>query len=284
MLKLALGTVQFGLSYGINNQTGVPNNQELSEIFLLAKKSGIHVLDSAQGYGNAEERIGELSKNEFQVITKFKKLESPFPFLTELRRSLNKIGSDSVYGYLAHDGDLLIKNPLWWDGLKKAKELGLVKKIGYSLYSVNQLESLLDKQMIPDLIQFPYNILDRRFEPYLPKLTSLGVEIHTRSIYLQGLLYMQPNQIPTYVRALNPYLIRVKQIEKNHDISLGQICLGFAIQNPFINKVVIGIDNATQLIENIINCKKTKLTEKIMNELLSIEVKDQNLLNPTNWK
>ncbi|MDF5690823.1 aldo/keto reductase [Aquirufa aurantiipilula] len=284
MIKLALGTVQFGLPYGINNQFGVPEDGELSNIFSLAKEAGIDVLDSAQGYGNAEERIGKLSKNEFHVITKFKKLESPLPFHLELKESLRKLKSDSVYGYMAHDGDLLIGNPAWWDSLKKAKELGLVKKIGYSLYSVNQLESLLAKQMIPDLIQFPYNVLDRRFESYLSHLASLGVEIHTRSVYLQGLLHMDPNQIPIYVRALHPYLIQVREIVNKYDVSLSQVCLGFCIQNPFINKVVIGVDNVFQLTENIDLCKKESLTEETMNELLSIEVKDKNLLNPANWK
>ncbi len=284
MLKLALGTVQFGLLYGINNQYGVPRDVELSEIFSLANESGIKVLDSAQGYGNAEERIGKFSNNEFQIITKFKKLQSPFPFLSELRDSLNKLKSDSVYGYLAHDGDLLIKNPFWWEGLLEAKERGLVKKIGYSLYSVNQLESLLNKQIIPDLIQFPYNILDRRFEPYLPQLASLGVEIHTRSVYLQGLLYMKPNQMPVYVRALHPYFTQVNEIVKKYDVSLGKICLGFALQNPLISKVVIGIDNIFQLTENINLCKKENLTQDIMNELFSINVKEKNLLNPANWK
>lgn len=284
MIKLALGTVQFGLPYGINNQTGVPDDRELGAIFSLAKQAGIDVLDSAQGYGNAEDRIGELTKNEFQIITKFKKLEAPYTFLSELSDSLFRLKTDSVYGYLAHDGDLLMENPSWWNGLQKAKEMGLVKKIGYSLYSVNQLESLLAKQMIPDLIQFPYNILDRRFEPYLSHLASLGVEIHTRSVYLQGLLHMDPNQIPIYVRALHPYLIQVREIVNKYDVSLSQVCLGFCIQNPFINKVVIGVDNVFQLTENIDLCKKESLTEEMMNELLSIEVKDKNLLNPANWK
>ncbi|MHA8097973.1 aldo/keto reductase [Aquirufa aurantiipilula] len=284
MIKLALGTVQFGLPYGINNQSGIPDDSELRSIFLLAKQLGIEVLDSAQGYGNAEERIGELTKNEFKVITKFKKLEPPFPFQTELRESLRKLKSTDLYGYMAHDGDLLIENPSWWEGLQIAKEDGLVKKIGYSLYSVDQLELLLAKKMIPDLIQFPYNILDRRFEPYLPELASLGVEIHTRSVYLQGLLQMDLNKIPTYFGALQPYLKKVKEIVTKYDVSIGQACLGFAIQNPLINRVVIGIDNVTQLIENSSLCQMENLSEDLINEFISIEVKDKNLLNPANWK
>ena len=284
MLKLALGTVQFGLAYGINNQSGVPKDAELKSIFCLAKQSRIDVLDTAQAYGNSEERIGDLTNDEFKVISKFKKLSAPFPFHTELRESLNKLRTDSLYGYMAHDVDLLLENPSWWEGLKLAKEQGLVKKIGYSLYSVNQLESLLAKQMTPDIIQFPYNIFDRRFESFLFELNSMGVEIHTRSVYLQGLFQMESSQLPNYLVPLQNYLKIVKAIAKRNQLSIGQICLRFVINNPFINKVVIGIDNLSQLKENVSICQIDNLSEEIMNDLLSIEVKEKNLLNPANWK
>ena len=284
MLKLALGTVQFGLPYGINNQSGVPTDSELSEIFGIAKQAGIEILDSAQGYGNAEERLGRLTKNEFQIITKFKNLRSPYPFHTELSESLLKLRSDSVYAYMAHDGNLLIQNPSWWEGLQLAKERGLIKKIGYSLYSVEQLETLFANNMIPDIIQFPYNILDRRFECFLPKLSALGVEIHSRSVYLQGLLQMDPNRISDYFNPLKPHLSLIREIAIKNQLTIGQICLGFVTNNVFINKVVVGIDNLFQLKENISICQTTNLSITILNELNSIEVKDNNLINPTNWK
>jgi aryl-alcohol dehydrogenase-like predicted oxidoreductase len=284
MLKLALGTVQFGLPYGINNKSGVPTDDELDEILSTAKEAGIEILDSAQGYGNAEERLGKLSKNEFQIITKFKNLKSPYPFHTELAESLLKLKSDSLYAYMAHDGNLLIENPSWWEGLQIAKERGLIEKIGYSLYSVDQLETLFANNMIPDIIQFPYNILDRRFESFLPKLATLGVEIHTRSVYLQGLLQMDPNRISSQFSPLQPHLSLIREIALKNELSIAQICLGFAINNIFINKVVIGIDNLFQLKENIRICQKTHLSFPLMNELNSIEVKDTSLLNPTNWK
>lgn len=283
-MKLALGTVQFGLNYGINNQSGIPDDEELNSIFLLAKEAGIDVLDTAQGYGNAERRIGKVSQNRFQVITKFKQLKPPFPFQKELTKSLNILKSNSVYGYLAHDADLLIQNPIWWNGLEELKAKGLVKKIGYSLYTVNQLESLLANQMIPDLIQFPFNILDRRFEPYFAELTTLGVEIQIRSVYLQGLLLMKPNEIPTSLKALYPFLTKVREIVIKHNVSIRQVCLKFVIENPWINKVVIGIDNSQQLMDNISICQDEKLHKDIIDELLSLEVKDKNLLNPANWK
>ncbi len=284
MSKLALGTVQFGLPYGINNQSGVPTDSELAEIFRIAKEAGIETLDSAQGYGNAEERVGKLSNNEFQIITKFKKLKSPYPFHTELTESLLKLKSKSVYAYMAHDVNLLIENPSWWEGLYIAKENGLIKKIGYSLYSVDQLESLFAYNMIPDIIQLPYNILDRRFESFLPKLSSLGVEIHSRSVYLQGLLQMDPNLISNQFNPLKPHLSLIREIALRNELSIGQLCLGFVVNNIFINKVVIGIDNLFQLKENISIYQTTNLSDTLMKELYSIEVKESSLLNPTNWK
>jgi aryl-alcohol dehydrogenase-like predicted oxidoreductase len=284
VLKLALGTVQFGLPYGINNLSGIPKDEELVSIFSFAKQSGINVLDTAQGYGNSEERIAILSNDEFSVISKFKQLAAPFPFHKELEESLKKLKKSSLYGYLAHDGDLLIKNPNWWEGLQLAKQQGLVKKIGYSLYSVNQLEKLLAKQMLPDIIQFPYNILDRRFETFFKELNSKGVEIHTRSVYLQGLFQMESSQVPNYLAPIQTYLKIVREIAKRNQLSIGQICLRFVINNPFINKAVIGVDNLSQLKENVSICQLDNLNEEIINELLSIEVKEKNLLNPVNWK
>jgi aryl-alcohol dehydrogenase-like predicted oxidoreductase len=283
MSKLVLGTVQFGLNYGINNQSGIPDDYELKEIFLKANQAGIDILDTAQGYGNAEERIGVLSENLFNVISKFKHSESTFSFREELQKSLRKLRTEKLYGYMAHDADLLIENPFWWKELQIAKEKGLVEKIGYSLYSAKQLESLVTKQMIPDIIQVPYNILDRRFESFLPQLASMEVEIHTRSVYLQGLLQMNPYKIPQHLVSLKPYLLRIREIADNELLSLSELCLGFVVNNPYVNKVVVGIDNLTQLADNILIYESVNLLQKTVPELYSIEVEDINLLNPSTW-
>lgn len=283
MSKLALGTVQFGLKYGINNVTGIPTDVELESILREARKAGIELLDCAQAYGNAEERLGKFSEYDFQVVTKFKKLQSGFPFHEELEESLKKLNTECVYGYIAHDGDLLIENPQWWQGLQVAKSQGLVKKIGYSLYSVNQLEILLDKKMIPDLIQFPFNVFDQRFAPYMSELVSLGVEIHTRSAYLQGLLQMNPDRISNNLDLLKPNLLKLRDIAVCNNMSISELCLGYVLSNPLINKVVIGIDNTSQLLENIDISHRDSLSREVIRELLSVKVSDFNLLNPSNW-
>lgn len=283
MLKLVLGTVQFGLRYGINNQSGVPDDNELSSIFKLAKSVGIEFLDTAQGYGNAEDRIGSLANDTFRLITKFKKLDSPFPLLKELKCSLKKLNTNSIYGYMAHDGHALIENPTWWEGLLISKEQGLVKKIGYSLYTVNQLDALLSKQMIPDIIQLPYNIFDRRFESYFIELRRMGVEIHTRSVFLQGLYFMSPEGLPSKIKSLQPAIHELINISSEFEIPIGTIALNYVIQNPLIDKVVIGVDSEIQLKQNIEMLNQSELPSCLVNNINSICIDDKSLLNPVNW-
>jgi aryl-alcohol dehydrogenase-like predicted oxidoreductase len=138
--------------------------------------------------------------------------------------------------------------------------------------------------MTPDIIQVPYNILDRSFEYYLPKLASIGVEIHTRSTYLQGLFQMEAKDVPIKLKTLEVYLNKVREIAKRNELSIGEICLGFVIKNPLINQVIIGIDKLTQLEENVEIFQTTDLSKEIMIELCSIEVEEKFLLNPVNWK
>jgi aryl-alcohol dehydrogenase-like predicted oxidoreductase len=284
MSKLALGTVQFGLSYGINNVSGIPSDIEIENIFKAAFQAGINTIDTAQVYGNAESRIGKLTKNQFNVVTKFKQISSDFPFEKGILESLEKLQLKSLYGYMAHDADILLMHPEWWIGLEEVKKSGIVKKIGYSLYTVNQLDALLSKNMLPDIVQIPYNVLDRRFEQYLYTLDNMGVEIHIRSVFLQGLLQMKVHEIPPHLTDISKYLYRIHQVANRYNMLIGQLCLGFALQNKLISKIVIGVDNLSQLMDNINISNSIRLSDSIIDELLSIEVIEKELLDPSKWK
>jgi aryl-alcohol dehydrogenase-like predicted oxidoreductase len=283
MSKLALGSVQFGLPYGINNHSGVPSDQELKSIFCFAHQKGIKVIDTAQGYGNAEERIGKFIEYNFDIITKFKKLTNPFPFLKELKESLGNLNAGFVYGYMAHDGDLLIENPEWWEGLKEAKNIGLVKKIGYSIYSIDQLDILISLNMIPDIVQVPYNILDRRFEYYFAKMKQMGVEIHTRSVFLQGLFFMSLDKLPPKLLPLKPVIQEILNISDFFKIPVSTMALKFVIQNPHIDKVLIGVDSKLQLEENLQILSNLDLSNELLSRLNNIVVTEKGLLSPVNW-
>jgi aryl-alcohol dehydrogenase-like predicted oxidoreductase len=166
-MKIALGTVQFGIPYGINNIKGIPDRNEIKNIFRLAHDSGISILDTAPAYGDAEVKIGELSNSKFKVVTKFSYANNEIELRSQLSKSLQDLGTSNVYGYLSHNADNLLKVPELWRVLCEARDERLIKKIGYSLYNPDQLDMLLSNGHIPDLVQIPYSLLDRKFETAL---------------------------------------------------------------------------------------------------------------------
>jgi aryl-alcohol dehydrogenase-like predicted oxidoreductase len=282
-LKIALGTVQFGLDYGISNKNGVPNNDDLKSIFNIAKNSNISILDTANAYGNSEERLGEFSNNEFQIVTKFSKVNSEKELLEQLNNSLKKLKVDKIYGYLAHNADILIENPSFWNVLQEVKTENKIQKIGFSLYYPEQLLKLLELNCIPDLVQLPYSILDRKFEESLSILKHLGTEIHVRSVFLQGLYFMNPNNLPKNLLSFKSTLEEFNKVCEDNKVSIAATALNFVISNPNIDKVVIGVENANQLQSNIDMIIDWKPNEDLFLKIASIQIEDENLLNPSNW-
>jgi len=282
-MKLAIGTVQFGLPYGINNSIGIPEDSEIKQIFNLAIESGISCLDTAKSYGNSEERIAELSGGRFEIVTKFSNAESGQQIKELFFNSLNRLKQKSIYGFMFHQANELINKPELWKSLLELRDdLKSVRKIGYSLYNVDQLNTLLSLGLTPDIVQIPYSILDRKFENSLEELNNMGVEIHVRSVFLQGLYFMNPNALPTNLEPLKNSLIALNQICEKYQKSIASIALNFAYSNPFIHQCVIGVESKSQLSENI-NLIENWNGIEIWNEVRNIEVVDEKLLNPINW-
>ena len=264
--KLVLGTVQFGCQYGINS-AGRPDEKTVLEILDLAYHSGITNLDTSSAYGNAEYILGKVlsaSDSSFQIISKYP--ESGKSVATVLDQTLTDLHVSSVYGYLLHHFRVYQNNPEIWKEFLDLKERGKLKKIGFSLYSPSELEILLTDDVPFDLVQFPYNVFDRQFEPYLELLHKRGVEIHVRSTFLPassaGLYWWEKNS-KTYAQAT--------------DMTVAEVALNFNLQNPFIDGVLIGVDSVGQLQDNLRNISERKVE-------LSIDVKEKELLNPGNWK
>lgn len=282
-MKLTLGTVQFGVKYGISNAYGVPSDEELDAIFAVASKAGVELLDTAQAYGNAEERLGVLAEDKFRFVTKFPGVGSGRELEDMLSGSLSRLKTDSVYGYLAHNADFLIDRPELWETLQKSKEQGKVAKIGYSLYSPEQLEKLLNLNCIPDLVQLPYSLLDRKFEKQLTVLKQLGTEIHVRSVFLQGLYFMNPEALPEKLLPMKTALEQLKQLCHQAGVSVGDAALNYVIENPNIDQLVIGVETAQQLQANLESMANWKTNSELFSSIETIEIKDKALLNPVNW-
>lgn len=254
-LKIALGTVQFGLKYGIGNIQGRTNSVEASKILDTAFSYGIRVIDTAQAYGDSEKVLGKLHDNRFQIITKI----NPSPKdsrSTELivQESLENLNLKYLHGVLFHSASSAINNPRIVEELKNIKRVGIIQKLGFSVYTPKELQELIAKYGMPDIIQIPYNHLDRRFEQIATDLHQKGVEIHTRSAFLQGLFFLNNEDLPEFFKPIAQYLFELKNKFSNSD-KLAQALLNYCLCKEFIDFVVIGVNNEAQLNENISGSK-----------------------------
>lgn len=282
-MKLALGTVQFGIQYGISNKSGIPNEESLKAIFETCRLHQINTFDTAIAYGNAEERIGLLLQQSAEVVSKFPKIEQVEEVGNYLNDSLKRLNRSCLEGFIAHNADFLIDKPEVWKSLQVLKKLGKVKKIGFSLYSPQQLEQLLAMDIIPDLVQLPYSIFDRKFEPFFKLLKDKQVEIHIRSVFLQGLYFLDSNALPEKLLPLKDNLDQLQNICKSRSLNVNDVCLNFVNDNPLIDKIVIGVENTTQLLENINSIQNWNSNVEIWDSIRAIEIKNLELLNPVNW-
>lgn len=275
MGKLVLGTVQFGLQYGVNS-AGRPSQTVVKSILKEAAKGGISSLDTSSAYGNSEEVLGDsiVSPGQFKIVSKYPKGEIPVGEM--FNSSLKRLKLDKLYGYLLHHFEVYKNDPKVWDEFIALKESGKVQKIGFSLYTPEELEFILKNGSPFDLIQVPFNIFDKKFLPYMKELHEKGVEIHVRSTFLQGLFFKDRNALPEKLQPMKKYLLKLDEFSKKSGLSISEIALNYNLQNPYIDGVLIGVDNVEQLQMNLNSVKKTPID-------IEIEVKEQELLNPVNW-
>lgn len=273
--KIVLGTVQFGLQYGVNS-AGRPSEDAVKGILAEATKDGITTLDTSSAYGNSEEILGECitPDEDFDIISKYPKGETPVAEM--FYDSLNRLKIKKLYGYLLHHFEVYKNNPKVWDEFVALKESGKVQKIGFSLYSPEELEFILDNKSPFDLIQVPFNIFDKKFLPYMQELHAKGVEIHVRSTFLQGLFFKDREDLPEKLRPLKKYLLQLDEYSKKSGLSISEMALNYNLQNPYIDGVLIGVDNVDQLKMNLASVKDIPVD-------IEIEVTEQELLNPANW-
>ena len=286
--RIVLGTVQFGLKYGINNITGIPTEDELVKLLIFANQMGIYTLDTAHNYADSEKRLGKLiEENElkFNIISKAPQGSNDKNILDYFGRSLRRLRTKNVYGYLLHDFNDYLNTPQIVKTLNNLKESNAVKKIGFSLYYPEQLEKLFFDNIVFDLIQVPYNIADRRFEKYFVELKEKKVEIHIRSVFLQGLFFMNSDELPSKLKSFKDLLQILNDLCNRFNRSIENIALNFVLQNGLINNVVLGIDNIKQLSKNLKESNKKLRDEEI--KLIDLEIKKvkipEKLLVPSNW-
>jgi aryl-alcohol dehydrogenase-like predicted oxidoreductase len=163
------------------------------------------------------------------------------------------------------------------------KKEGKIQKVGFSLYNIEQLEYLISRNVSFDILQFQYNIFDRQFEPYMAELFERGVEIHTRSAFLQGLFFKNTNTLPEKLLPLKPYLEKLHGYCEERSITIEQLAYGYVLSNVYVKGALIGVDNSSQLESNL-KAASHQLVQDDISFIKSIDVKEKDLLNPVNWK
>lgn len=272
--KIGLGTVQFGLPYGISNTNGQTSSAEVKSILNLAIKNGISCIDTASAYGNAEQVLGENDLKPFRIVSKYISPTKENPLNTQLQNTLSYLKVEKLYAYLAHRPTEILADSTQWEILKEKKSAGFMEKIGFSLNDPSELSDLLDAGFLPDIIQVPYNFIDNRFEKKMIDLKSKGCEIHTRSAFLQGLFFKNVDSLPSFFDAVKPL---IKDIQNQTKYISGSL-LNFVLAKPFVDKVIIGVENTLQLQNNLNDLSYS--VNLVNNTGLTIP---KEILMPSNW-
>jgi len=285
MNRLALGTVQFGMDYGINNRRGKIPRSEAFEILESARRSGIDTIDTASSYGDSEEVIGGFirsNKNTFKIISKLPDCGHS-EVVDIVETSLRKLGVSEIYGYLIHSFPAYKRDGKIWDELEDLRLAGKIKKLGFSLYSPDELQHLMNSRLKFDIVQLPFSVFDQRFEQYLPGLKRTGVEVHSRSVFLQGLVFKKPDDLDKYFNKIRNKIVELNRLADKSGTSIVSLCIGFVMANKYIDKVVVGVDSLQNFTEITEWDAKGSINEETVKAISDLRIEDEDIVLPFKW-
>lgn len=286
---LALGTVQFGMPYGVANIHGKVTPEQAEAMLRAALDAGVDTLDTAIAYGDAEELLGSIGVDDFRVISKIPALREPVGevddwVVAQIEASLERLQVPRLGGLMLHAPDELLgpHGPAIARGMVRARDASLAERIGLSVYSPEQLAALVD--LVPlEIIQIPLNVFDRRFVEtgWLSRLISDNVEVHARSVFLQGLLLMNPDCVPSKFEPFRSLIDGwYAWLEGDAAVcrSTVQACLAHVASYAGISRVVVGADSLAQL-QHIIEAASTAP----LRAPESLASPPTSLINPSLW-
>lgn len=284
-MKIALGTAQFGLAYGVANPQPQVSYAESKAVVDYASSQGMTVLDTAMGYGESEARLGEIGVRAWKVISKLPEVpagENVTTWITNaVNSSLEKLKIESLYGLLLHRPAQLLgdQGPEIYTALQRLKADGLVEKMGVSIYQPSELEGIFSVGEF-DLIQSPISVLDRRLitSGWLDRLADRGVEVHARSVFLQGLLLMSAEQRPAKFDRWADLWARYHEWTASTGLTPLQACIAYVSALPQVKQVVVGVNGLNHINEIL----QAQTREKPI-WIPDIATEDEQLLNPSAW-
>jgi aryl-alcohol dehydrogenase-like predicted oxidoreductase len=284
--RVALGTVQFGQSYGIANLGGRVSEDVARLMLLQARAHGLDMLDTAVAYGVSEARLGAIGVASFNVVTKIPAMPVAIENVSgwvqgQVRASLDRLRLSELYGVLLHYPLQLLeaRGAELFRALLSLRESGLIKKIGFSIYSPAELDSLIPRYP-PDIVQAPLNLVDRRMQRtgWLDRLKNSNVEIHSRSVFLQGLLLIpRPAFPPKFAPWRELFTFWHDWLDQQGESAV-RACLAFPMSFPEIDRIVVGADSLAQLNEIVLAAQGVSCLAGP-----DLTCNDEKLINPACW-
>lgn len=285
--RIALGTAQFGLPYGITNRAGQIAPADVGPILEYAHSAGVDTIDTAIAYGDSEKNLGAAGVRGWRVISKLPAMPATCRNADAwvqqcIRGSLERLAVSQLYAVLLHKPRELLKEygSALHEGMLSLKRQGVVQKIGFSIYAPDDLDALWP-QFQPDLVQAPLNVFDRRIAEsgWLRRLHDSGTEVHTRSAFLQGLLLMEAADFPENFSRWQHLWDAWQRWLENRQLSPLEACLGFVLSYAEIDRVIVGIDSLMQLRQ--ILAHSMRAVGDVPGALSCIDVA---LVDPSKWQ
>ena len=288
--RIMLGTVQFGLKYGINNSAGQPSPDTVRRILRVAADGGINVLDTARNYGDSEEVLGMALKaegleKEFYIISKVKlfpenitEQEVPAWITASVTQSLRYLKRDKLDGLLLHNE----KDLPFYDHMNMALENNWSHAVGASLDSVAGSPAEYTNKLL--MAQVPGNILDRRFFETARRIKARGGKVFCRSVYLQGLLFKNPADLQEKFAPLLDVRRKLEKLSAEAGIPPAELYFRFLLSQDMFDCILSGVDTVEQMQENIRIAQKGALSSDLLEAIEKIDpALPEKYVRPSSW-
>lgn len=290
--KLMLGTVQFGLNYGIANTSGKPTYETVRDIIKTAYDCGVNCLDTSPAYGDSEEVLGRALTElgligKMHVVTKVENMgslniadaEAEKRITESVENSLKRLRMESLAACLMHFEDDIIYAGI----LRRLEQRGLIGGAGVSLETGRQLNTVCASGITH--LQLPYNVFDKRFDALLPELRKKGIKVFTRSAYLQGLLLMPEENILPKLNPVIPVRRKLEELAASSGMDMPELCMRFVLSNPAVTSVLTGVDNVKQLRQNVALVGEGPLPADLYREVkAAVPLFPETIIRPFFWK
>lgn len=293
--QLTLGTVQLGMPYGISNQTGAPSPEESIRMLQCAVEGGVNTFDTARGYGNAEQVLAqylEVAAVSPVVVSKFRisagDLEGAWNEAeSSVRESLRVLNLPKLPVCLLHKGPGPMEVPMKVvpEVLRRLKQEGLIDIGGISAFYPEDVDFFLDEEEV-EATQIPMSVMDQRLirNGQLTGLRQRNKLVFVRSVFLQGLFFMEEEALKGNLAAAAPYLRQLRNLASEAGMSVAQLAFSFIRDLPAVSSIVIGAVNTEQVAGNIALLNGPAVPEHIREGLHeAFSAVDRVVLTPVMW-